>query len=166
MKCDSCPFAPPAGPEGADECPMFDRYGTEWKDGRCGCTLSYSHLKKLDQERDRDYAIMGMEMGLEIDFKHHGLSMERAVDNAKHMIGLDMLKHKPYTRHGRKYYKPYRNYWAGFNAELDYMSHKAFGLIDKVDAKKPYEMPFYYLTREGLDWLGRRIGVTIHDEED
>lgn len=166
MKCDSCPFAPPAGPEGADECPMFDRYGTEWKDGRCGCTLSYSHLKKLDQERDRDYAIMGMEMGLEIDFKHHGLSMERAVDNAKHMIGLDMLKHKPYTRHGRKYYKPCRNYWAGFNAELDYMSHKAFGLIDKVDAKKPYEMPFYYLTREGLDWLGRRIGVTIHDEED
>lgn len=167
MKCDSCQFAPPTGPEGADACPMFDQYGTEWKDGQCGCTLSYSHLKKMEQERDRDYRIMGLEMGLEMDFEHHGLSMEKAVSDAKHMIGLDGLKHKPYTRHGKKFYRPYRNHWGGYNAELDYMSHAAFGLVDKVNAKTPpWGMPFYYLTRDGLEWLGSQIGVTIHNPED
>ena len=166
MKCDFCPFAPPSGPEGADACPMFDEFGTVWKDGRDGCTLTYSHLKKLERERDNDYDIMGMEMGLEMDFEHHGLSMEKAVDHARHMIGLDNLRHKPYTRHGKQFYKPYRNHWAGFDAELDYMSHDAFGLVEKHEAGKPYEMPFYYLTRQGLDWLGRQIGVTIRDPED
>ena len=168
MKCDSCQFAPPTGPEGADACPMFDQYGTEWKDGQCGCTLNYSHLKKMEQERDRHYRIMGLEMGLEMDFEHHGLSMEKAVSDAKHMIGLDGLKHKPYTRHGKKFYRPYRNHWGGYNAELDYMSHAAFGLIKKVNSNSmlPWGMPFYYLTRDGLEWLGRQIGVTIHNPEE
>ena len=166
MKCDFCPFAPPSGPEGADDCPMFDEYGTEWKDGRCGCTLSYSHLKKLDEMRSEYYGIMGMEMGLEMDFENHGLSMEKAVDHAKHMIGLDGFRHKPYTRHRKQFYRPYRNHWAGFDAELDYMSHKAFGLTEKQEPDRPDGMPFYYLTRAGLDWLGRQIGVTIRDPED
>lgn len=167
MKCDSCPFAPPIGPEGdGDDCPVFDKYGTVWKDGRDGCTLSYSHLKKMDEEHDRYYGIMGMEMGLEMDFEHHGLSMEKAVDHAKHMIGLDGFRHKPYTRHGKKFFKPYRNHWAGFDAELDYMSHEAFGLTEKQEPEKEGGMPFYYLTREGLDWLGRQIDVTIRDPED
>ena len=161
MKCDACRFAP--GPE--DDCPMWNQYGTTWKDGREGCTVSYQRLLKLDAEHDKYLGIMGLEMGLEMDFEHHGLSMEKAVDHAKHMIGMDNPRHKPYKRHGKLFYKPYRNHWAGYDAELNYMSHEAFGLIEKHEAGKPCEMPFYYLTREGLDWLGRRIGVTIHDEE-
>lgn len=162
MKCEACRFAP--GME--EDCPFWDEYGTVWKDGREGCTVSYQHVLKLEREHDKDYWIMGTEMGLEMDFEHHGLNMEKAVEDSMHMIGLDMLKHKPYIRHGKKFFKPYRNYWAGFNPELDYMSHDAFGFVEKQEPKIAGGMPYYYLTREGLDWLGRQLKITIHDEED
>lgn len=162
MKCESCRFAP-----GMDEdCPFWDAFGTVWKDGSEGCTVSYQRLLKLERERDEDYWIMGTEMGLEMDFEHHGLNMKKAVKNAMHMIGLDMLKHKPYVRHGKKFFRPWRNYWAGYNAELDYMSHDVFSFVEKQEPKLSGGMPYYYLTRRGLDWLGRRLGITIHDEED
>lgn len=142
-----------------DDCPMFDEYGIEWKDGSYGCTVSYQHLLKLDRELDDHYWIMGTEMGLEMDFEHHNLSMEKAIDHASHMVGLDNAK--PYKRHGKLFYKPYRNYWDGFDAELDYMSHDVFGLVKKCDHDGA---PYYVLTRCGLDWLGRRLNITIYDE--
>lgn len=166
MKCDFCPFAPSAGEYGQEECPiLWSEHGTVWKDERVGCKLSYSHLKKMERQRDEDYLWMGTVMGLEHDFEIHGLSMEKAIDHAKHMIGIDGLSHKPYTRHGRKFYKPFRNHWAGFDAELDMMSKDAFGLTEKHEPKYMGGMPLYYLTRRGLDWLGNQIGVTIHDKE-
>ena len=39
------------------------------------------------------------------------------IDQAKHCIGLD--RKKPYIRHGKKFYRPYRNYFAtGRNYEV------------------------------------------------
>ena len=167
MKCDFCRFAPPSGEYGPEDCPFLDsEYGTEWKDGRCGCTLTYSQLKKMDEEKNEYYFWMGTEMGIEMDFENHGLSMEKAIEYCKHMIGLDGFRHKPYTRHGKKFYKPYRNHWAGANAELDYLSSDVLGLMVKQEPERAGGMPFYYLTRRGLEWLGRQIHVTIHDEED
>lgn len=162
MKCDFCPFAPPSGEYGQDECELFDQYGTEWKDGRCGCTLSYSHLKKIDEERSEYYFWMGTEMGMEGDFEHYGLSMEKAIRQCKHMLGMGIRK--PYTRHGKKFYRPYRNYYCGFSPELDYMSKDI--LVEKEEPKKEGGHPYYHLTRRGREWLGRQIGITIRDPED
>lgn len=83
-----------------------------------------------------------------------------------HMIGLDYSR--PYTRHGRKFYRPYRNYFTtnGKNAafhplvEAGYMSEST--MPSAPDGAKGY---LYSLTRAGLDWLGEQIGMTIHDEE-
>ena len=83
-----------------------------------------------------------------------------------HTIGLDYKQ--PYTRHGRKFYRPYRNYFttngksAAFRPLVDagYMTERA--MPSAPDGTEGY---IYGLTRSGMDWLGEQIGVTIHDEE-
>lgn len=41
------------------------------------------------------------------------MNENRFVEVAKHAIGLD--HRKPYTRHGKLFYRPYRNYFADFS---------------------------------------------------
>lgn len=159
MKCERCEFAP--GLE--EDCPMWDQYGTVWKDGLDGCTVSYHHLKKMEREHDRDLGIMGLEMGIEYDFEHKGLSVEKAIDHMSHMIGMDNPRHKPYRRHGKVFYKPWRNYWCGYDAELDYLSQPCIELVERVDWGG--QGIYYYVNRSGLDWLGRRLNMTIHTRE-
>ena len=169
MKCDRCPYAPPVGAEGyQDECGAFEEYGTVWKDGRDGCTLTYSHLKKVANKCAENMDIMGTEMGFEMDMENHGLSIEKAIETAKHMIGIyPEGRRKPYRRHGKTFYKPYRNYFFGQHDCLELMSHDAFGFVEKqtdtIDLHGRH--PWYRLTRRGLDWLGRQIGITIRDPE-
>lgn len=77
----------------------------------------------------------------------------------EHFIGLDYKK--PYTRHERKFYKPYRNFFAsGENCEgLDTLLFmEKYGLAER--RLKGYT---FNLTRKGLDWLGDFIGVKIYD---
>lgn len=166
MRCMRCRYAPPPDSEGfQDECPFFEEYGRKWKDGSIGCTLNYQTLRKWNAQRDESVADMGTDMGIAMDFENRQWDMERALSDLRHMIGLDGFKHKPYTRHGRKFYKPYRNYWAGTNKYLDYFSG-ALGIVEKQEPKITDGMPYYYLTKYGLHWLGRMIGVTIHPERD
>lgn len=165
MKCRNCPYNPPMSEAGD----YPDCYGTgletEFKDGESGCTLTRRQLEKIDEEYSNYLGDMGDDMGIRGDFDAKGWDMAVLLEHMRHMIGLDMLKHKPYKRHGKLFYKPYRNYWAGQNKYLDYLSG-ALGLAEKQEPEKEGGMPYYSLTRRGLDFLGRHIGVTIHDEED
>lgn len=80
------------------------------------------------------------------------------ISAAKHAIGLDYKN--PYTRHGKKFYKPYRNYfgtllndpiWTEL-AETGYAAHD-----------EPFEnMVMYWLTEKGLKWLGCELGIEIY----
>ena len=87
------------------------------------------------------------------------------IELAKHCIGLD--RKKPYTRHGKKFYRPYRNYFAtGKGRDLnDWETMKSAGYADKWEQNQNGGYTFY-LTREGLDWLGEQLGIHIYDEED
>ena len=51
----------------------------------------------------------------DIEGKHVVYTTLRQI--AKHMVGLDLCCHngRLYTRHGKKYYRPYRNFFAGRN---------------------------------------------------
>ena len=162
MKCEFCRFQPPVGAEGyQDECVYFEKYGKIWKDGREGCTLTHAQLAKWDDEYSTYLGDMGLDMGMADDFEHLGLSMERAINVCKHMLGMDVRK--TYKRHGKVFYKPYRNYFYGFQKELDYMT--GLGLIVKqqdVDDKHPY----YWLTKEGTRWLERKTGIVIRELEE
>lgn len=161
MKCEYCRFAPPVGAEGyQDECGYFEKYGTTWKDGRDGCTLSYKQLEKWDDEYAESLCNMGLDMGMQMDFEHMGISLEKTIDHCKHMLGMDLRK--TYRRHGKEYYRPYRNYWYGNDPGLEWFSKMYLADKEQEEGKLPY----YYLTEQGIRWLERRIGITIRPVED
>ena len=86
---------------------------------------------------------------------------EKGITQAQLVKELGMDNRKTYKRHGRKYYRPYRNYWCGEEPALEWFSK--MGLAEKEQEEG--KLPYYYLTRQGMDWLERRIGVVIREEE-
>ena len=92
-----------------------------------------------------------------MDNKNHYIKL------AKHCIGLDSKK--PYKRHGKMFYKPYRN---GFSTSKDYEDWemmKKVGYAERGEEKNQHGGYIYWLTRVGLDWLGEQLGIHIYDEE-
>ena len=85
------------------------------------------------------------------------------IDLASHCIGLDYKK--PYKRHGRYFYRPYRNYYGagGKDVEIwDVMVEAGYAAAGKENS---HGGRLYWLTREGLDWLGNILGIHIYDKE-
>lgn len=97
-----------------------------------------------------------------IDFNKHS----EPVQKAAHAIGLDHKR--PYMRHGKTFYRPYRNYFTTHDRSHDYTVWK--GLCENGYAKSCPSGTrgsfTFWLTRDGLDWLGETLGITIHDEEE
>lgn len=85
----------------------------------------------------------------------------------KHVIGLDNCRKRPYMRHGRKFYRPYRNYFTASkcgDAHLELLS--VAGYIDKeLEHTKSGDWVTYSFNRKGLDWLGEQLGMYIYDPE-
>lgn len=85
---------------------------------------------------------------------------------ALHTIGLEPGKTngKKYSRNGKKFYKPYRNYFEGNDKDLDrlvdvgYMNFKE-SVVDN-ELKRTY-----HFTKKGLDWLGEQLGMIIKEPE-
>ena len=87
---------------------------------------------------------------------------------AAHAIGLGHWK--PYIRHGKMFYKPYRNVFSTTAMTDDFKVWRS--LTIKGYANERVLSPCYgktastfWLTRKGLEWLGDELGITIHDEE-
>lgn len=83
------------------------------------------------------------------------------VSLASHCIGLGYKK--PYKRNGRYFYRPYRNYYdaGGNDVEIwDVMVGTGYAEAGKEDR---YGGRMYWLTREGLAWLGNILGIYIYD---
>ena len=92
--------------------------------------------------------------------------MDKQISDAQHAIGMG--HRKPYKRHGRSFYRPYRNYFctAPDNpvwCELERLGYAKHG---EIRDHGNCQTTTFWLTRSGLDWLGEQIGVVIHDEED
>lgn len=85
---------------------------------------------------------------------------------AAHAIGLD--NKRPYQRHGKFFYRPYRNHFVTHDRAPDYLIWKA--LVENQLARRwpggSRGSYTFVLTRAGLEWLGKKLGITIHDEED
>lgn len=154
MRCDCCPLAPYD-----DVCPISEsEYGIVHKDGELGCR----HPKNWVDKRDNDYCTylgnMGTDMGIELSLTESELI--EAIDICKHMVGLDYSK--PYHRHGKAFYKPYRNYYEvpkGGNTILDKLP---FNIITK---RVGGVSAWYELTNDGIKWLGRQLKITIREEK-
>ena len=154
MRCDCCPLCPIAED---DVCPESENeYGIEHKDGMSGCRHPYNWAKKRDDEYTEYLDDMGTDMGIEMSLSEAELN--RAIELCKHMIGLDYKK--PYHRHGKAFYKPYRNYYQDTkdgNKVLDKLpNYIVFREIGDMST-------WYTLTPEGLRWLGRELKITIKE---
>lgn len=152
MRCDCCPLCPIAED---DMCPESEgEYGIEHADGMLGCWHPKNWVKKRDEEHTEYLSDMGTDMGVELCISEDELKI--AVDYCKHMVGLDY--ERPYQRHGKLFYKPYRNHWeapANGNKILDKLPR--FLVTREAD-----EMGVLYaLTVDGLKWLGRQLKITI-----
>ena len=90
------------------------------------------------------------------------LSESAKIEMARHCIGMD--NRKTYHRHGKEFYRPYRNYYSTFWKEPNWESLVESGFAER--GYTPLGNVIYHMTRKGLDWLGERLSVTIHDEED
>lgn len=85
------------------------------------------------------------------------------VELAKHCIGLD--RKKPYIRHGKKFYKPYRNYYAT-GKDHEGWDEMVFAGYAERGKRNQHGGHTYWLTRVGLDWLGENLGIKIYNEAD
>ena len=151
VRCDCCPLAPYD-----DTCPECEgEYGIEHKDGSLGCRHPRNWVEKRDNECSEYYGNMGTDMGIEMSLNE--LELDAAINFCKHMVGLDYKS--PYHRHGKAFYKPYRNYYEApqdGNPILDKLpNHIITKRVGGVSV-------WYELTKEGLAWLGRQIKITIY----
>lgn len=83
------------------------------------------------------------------------------IDVAKHCIGLNYKK--PYTRHGKQFYRPYRNQYYTLRKDKLWEALYRMGYASRwpLNTRGYYE---YWLTRVGLDWLGEKLNIHIYDE--
>lgn len=93
-----------------------------------------------------------------------GIKENRYIDLAKHCIGLDYKK--PYIRHGKKFYRPYRNYFYSGRNFNDLEEMVSSGYMSRNKEKNQVGGYTYWMTRAGLDWLGEQLGMHIYDEDD
>lgn len=85
-----------------------------------------------------------------------------------HTIGLKLNglgnKGRLYTRHGKKYYNPYRNYFSGNNKFLDQLVENGYMEMESKNAHGIEDYRTYWFNRKGLDWLGEQLGIVIKDD--
>lgn len=152
MRCDCCPF-------GSDEdvCPEAENeYGIEHKDGVLGCKHPRNWVEKRDREHTEYLGEMGTDMGIEMDLSENEL--KRVIELCKHMIGLDYSR--PYHRHGKAFYKPYRNYYEAPITGEKILDNLPYYIIKKDVGNISVG---YSLTSDGLKWLGRQLKITIKE---
>ena len=115
---------------------------------------------------DEEMADMATEWGLEHDFEIHGWDIEKTIEHCKHMVGYDHhIPPKVYHRHGKAFYKAYRNYWYGkMRDDFEYMCRKSFGYMERTVASNDGYV-YYSLTEEGLKWLGRKTKMIIKETD-
>lgn len=155
MKCDCCPLSSPD-----DICPeTWGEYGIEFKDGSLGCKHPRNWVEKRDFEYSKFYGNMGTDMGVGMSLTEQEL--ERVIEICEHMVGLDYKR--PYHRHGKAFYKPYRNYYEAPLEGNKLLDKLPSFIIKKSNGKQSI---WYELTSEGLAWLGRQVKISIKERED
>lgn len=150
MRCEYCPLSDPA-----DVCPEAEgAYGIAFKDGALGCKHPRNWVEKRDEEYSNHLGAMGLDMGIEMDLTAEEIS--KAIEICKHMVGLDYKR--PYRRHGKAFYRAYRNFFAEVPEGNRYLDKLPECLL-KVSRNE--RGATYYLTKTGLEWLGRQLKIKI-----
>ena len=91
-------------------------------------------------------------------------TMRQEVLHCIGMVDSGSNCHKPYRRHGRTFYRPWRNFFSTAfpSPAWDELCACGYAAHRPVDDRGV----MYWMTRAGLDWLGDQLGMTIYDEEE
>lgn len=90
----------------------------------------------------------------------HIKQYENRIELSKHAIGLDYKT--PYKRHGKLFYKPYRNYYATVIEDKVWTELAANGYAEHDEPNE--HGTIFWLTNKGLEWLGNELGIKIYEE--
>lgn len=162
MICERCPALATEGYEYPIEyCSLGldEEYGKE-----DGCTVNhnkiYGLMRRLSKYEEECYQDCGEWFEEDRINKERGINVSdpegRYVYVAKHCIGLNSYG-KPYKRHGKLWYKPYRNHYDAGGDDI--------GIWDAlVEIGHAYKNSMYHLTPEGFRWLGRILNMKIYEE--
>ena len=91
-------------------------------------------------------------------------TMRQQVLHCIGMVDSGSQRHKPYRRHGKVFYRPWRNYFSTPAPSKQWEALCARGYAAHSPADDRGVM--YWMTRAGLDWLGDQLGMMIYDEEE
>ena len=169
MKCQNCVALCVEGYEYPEEycaAGVPDDRLVDFADGSTGCRLSAkaisARMKKAEKALSEEYQDVS-EWYRECWYRDNkGIDIrsesEPFIERAKHCIGMDWKK--PYTRHGRRFYKPYRNYYEA-PGRYDYV----WSILQDIGYAEEYAAACFKLTPSGLRWLGNCLNVKIYEEE-
>lgn len=99
--------------------------------------------------------------------KINGIEITSDIRILCHFIGLDNAGKGIYHRHGKAYYKPYRNYYYG-KQNLLLEGFEKDGILKHTDEPEHPDKcgnTYWRLTRKGLDFLGEKVNCHIYNEE-
>ena len=176
-RCEECGYLESSGGEYPESyCPLISEEDPKFavdKDGYCGCTYNLRTLKKLDRERDEAeyWRYLGYDdfmLTNSIDMtEEDSRKLKLIIETMMHTIGLwpEGLRH-PYKRHGKIFYRPYRNY---FDTAPNCGGYWMWERMQKAGHAEVHRMKngeMWHLTRRGLDWLQMKLDMIIYDEED
>ena len=160
MKCERCTALRTMGYEYPETycCKGIDN--DHEKATEDGCTLHPMTVKKMVREYDEAWEMQYQDIGEwyeenEYNKKHNTNVSDidgAYVKQAIHCIGLDYAK--PYTRHGKKFYEPYRNHYDAGGKDIEIWD--ALTTIGHA-----YKNQMYHLTDEGFRWIGKILNITI-----
>lgn len=154
MRCDNCPLCPIAEDDVCLE--SEGKYGIEHSDGMLGCKHPRNWVEKRSDEYKSALGITGINAEIESSFTIYEL--KQVVELCKEMVGLNHSWAHPYHRNGKKFYKPEQD-WVSFSSRNELLERMPDCIVEKK-----FDGRFWYqLTREGLDWLGRRLNITLRD---
>lgn len=91
-------------------------------------------------------------------------TMRQQVLHCIGMVDSCSQRHKPYRRHGKVYFRPWRNYFSTNAPDKQWEELCQHGYADRNTVGD--RGVTYWMTRAGLDWIGDQLEMTIYDEED
>ena len=178
MRCHECPALRCEGYEYPEEYCLIgvpDEKLIDFPDGECGCRKTYPVIKReaerIEALRDKSYEGIGEWYVLSHEIEEDPDMLKKCVNAMTHAIGYSEIS-KIYHRHGKAFYKPARNYYATTRGTDSYPAWKKLHYCKlascSVPDDEPYweepdmeEMLYFTVTREGAQWLSKRIGVTV-----
>ena len=174
--CEECGYLSTSGYEYPESyCPLVGEEDPKFDEDEkgCGCHYNLRTLKRMERENDEaEYrSLLGYDDFLLVNgtemTEEDSKKISQIIRTMMHTIGLwpEGVRHS-YKRHGKIFYRPYRNFFNTAPACAGYWMWERMKIAGHAEGNKVGSGEFWHLTRRGLDWLEMKLDMKIYDEED